>query len=720
MAEIKINFTPAETPAVAQWNNATINSTFNNLLDSADTETTVNVATSNWDSDNYNVQKPNTLGYPADVWDEGFSVTPYDGHGTVTITGLKATTLYTFYFSGSTSNAGREYTIYTLIGNTTGSPINFDPSQNTSNEVTTTMTSDGSGTITLDVDSSPSAYGYLNYLRIVGDFDLTTSVTDVNSGNPIASNATGVPVNFGAGGNGTTQIKLKFGALEVIQSNLTIVNDNQVTFDVVPGELPYGTLDCVITVSGTDYTEQITFTPVSGNEYVNVLDPIYDNPAFKSVLDSAPGPTPVDGDQLEIQDPTNEILLYPSGVYEVDAGGPETFQVRRRSITTGTWGDWVVITVDTILVLTPLSVSFTGIAFSNTYSAYVPNQPPVVTPPADLSIEFAFASGGLSKSNSTLTAWLASATVSDDNDEGLTASGDISALSDPIVVGSYPITFSATDNGGLTGTATANLIVSEAAAPNQAPVVIAPQDTTIEYTENLTGLPKSNSALVSWISSATVSDDNDTVTVSADLSALADPIPSGVYQIVFTSSADSEGLTGSDVAYLTVRSASKYSEIITPGTVATSYATLAEADAYHIGRLHNDAWLNETPYNKRSALVWATRILDTLHWKGKKADSNNLLHWPATGVYDRYGSLIDSAIIPVVVKNACCELAFHLVSTDTTVEKGDSSFKKLSVGGLDMEFKGNESVAAKIEPIPQGVKNMIRHLLRNSAGGVIV
>lgn len=180
------------------------------------------------------------------------------------------------------------------------------------------------------------------------------------------------------------------------------------------------------------------------------------------------------------------------------------------------------------------------------------NQAPIVTPPADLSIEFAFGSGGLAKTDSALVTWLASATYTDDRDSDLTVSGSVAALSDPIPAGTHAITFSCTDNDGLTGTASANLIVSEAEAPNQAPTVTAPANVTLEFPNGAVGLDKNDSALLAWIATATVTDDNDTLTVSADLSVLADPIPAGTYEITFTSSADSGGLVGTDSAFLTV------------------------------------------------------------------------------------------------------------------------------------------------------------------------
>lgn len=49
------------------------------------------------------------------------------------------------------------------------------------------------------------------------------------------------------------------------------------------------------------------------------------------------------------------------------------------------------------------------------------------------------------------------------------------------------------------------------------------------------------------------------------------------------------------------------------------YGELSEANAYFAGRLHESAWTQADPADRPRALLMATRIIDTLNYKGNKA-----------------------------------------------------------------------------------------------------
>lgn len=91
-----------------------------------------------------------------------------------------------------------------------------------------------------------------------------------------------------------------------------------------------------------------------------------------------------------------------------------------------------------------------------------------------------------------------------------------------------------------------------AASFDNAPVIIPPPDTELFFANGGAGLSKSNAQLVALLATATATDVEDGVlAVTADLSALADPIPAGTHTIPL-SATDSDGLTGASSFQLTV------------------------------------------------------------------------------------------------------------------------------------------------------------------------
>lgn len=136
------------------------------------------------------------------------------------------------------------------------------------------------------------------------------------------------------------------------------------------------------------------------------------------------------------------------------------------------------------------------------------------------------------------------------------------------------------------------------------------------------------------------------------------------------------------------------------------YATLAEANDYHSTRLHNDAWLNAGSSDKNKALMWATRQLDTMRWRGVRTIGTQNLEFPRKGLSyyesDTYGIgaenydvagigfftkvEIDDATIPQFLKDATCELAMYLLDSDTTAPSGTEGFKRIKVDAIDIEI----------------------------------
>jgi len=123
------------------------------------------------------------------------------------------------------------------------------------------------------------------------------------------------------------------------------------------------------------------------------------------------------------------------------------------------------------------------------------------------------------------------------------------------------------------------------------------------------------------------------------------------------------------------------------GANSNAYEDSTAADAYFADRLTNTTWSAQT--NKDALLVTATGYLDGyMSWEGLKTDTEQALHWPATGVLDySTGEDMDDSIIPNLVKVAMYELAYYLISNSISYDNAE--FEKIKVGPISIEFDEN-------------------------------
>ncbi len=106
-----------------------------------------------------------------------------------------------------------------------------------------------------------------------------------------------------------------------------------------------------------------------------------------------------------------------------------------------------------------------------------------------------------------------------------------------------------------------------------------------------------------------------------------------------------------------------------------SYIDIEGADEYFEGRLHTDIWRETDNSTKEAALKQATRTIDRLLLKGRKATDTQELAFP------RY----PDTEVPEAVKEACCEVALALL------ERGNSQRRKLQQEGVQSFSLGNMS-----------------------------
>jgi len=60
------------------------------------------------------------------------------------------------------------------------------------------------------------------------------------------------------------------------------------------------------------------------------------------------------------------------------------------------------------------------------------------------------------------------------------------------------------------------------------------------------------------------------------------------------------------------------------------YGTISEANEYFMHRLHESAWSDSSPDDRRKALIRATALIDRLNFKGEKAAVYALMHADGT------------------------------------------------------------------------------------------
>ena len=160
------------------------------------------------------------------------------------------------------------------------------------------------------------------------------------------------------------------------------------------------------------------------------------------------------------------------------------------------------------------------------------------------------------------------------------------------------------------------------------------------------------------------------------------------------------------------------------------YSTLAEAIDYHSTRLHNTAWSESGGNDKNKALMWATRQLDTMRWRGVRTDGTQNLAFPRKGLsyyesdsgghdienYDIgmgfYTKIvIDDTTVPQFLKDATAELAMYLLEGDTTAPSGTEGFSRIKVDSIDITINAldRESWFGK------SIRDLVWRFLQNSS-----
>jgi hypothetical protein len=160
------------------------------------------------------------------------------------------------------------------------------------------------------------------------------------------------------------------------------------------------------------------------------------------------------------------------------------------------------------------------------------------------------------------------------------------------------------------------------------------------------------------------------------------------------------------------------------------YGTLEEANEYFEQRLHETAWSQAVPTNRPKALLMATRIIDTLNYKGRKASVHEYLY-----TFDDPADADDEVIrekeaeqplefprgedteVPEAIRIACYEIAYSLLDgKDPEFELENLSITSQGFQSLRTTYSRNQ---VPIEHLINGVPNAtawryLRPFLRDS------
>ena len=162
--------------------------------------------------------------------------------------------------------------------------------------------------------------------------------------------------------------------------------------------------------------------------------------------------------------------------------------------------------------------------------------------------------------------------------------------------------------------------------------------------------------------------------------------------------------------------------IVEDGTLpagANSFASVADADAYHAARL-TAAWTDElAEAQKEAAMIRASDWLNRkVMWNGRKASRSQRMAWPRSGVVTQDGEIAPDEI-PAEVVEACCELAGFFVEQDylAPLDRG-GDIASLSVDVISIAYNGT-APAETVFPSLSGLLAGLGTVCTGKGGGIM-
>ena len=158
---------------------------------------------------------------------------------------------------------------------------------------------------------------------------------------------------------------------------------------------------------------------------------------------------------------------------------------------------------------------------------------------------------------------------------------------------------------------------------------------------------------------------------------------------------------------------------------ANSYASVADADAYHEGHLYATAWTGASASDKEKALVMATRLIDgQFQFAGVRAVGGQALQWPRVSCLDPdaandliSGRYVRSNVVPKGVSDATCEMARELLVADRTAAPAGEGLKYENIGTTQTGYDKGDTRPV-ISHVAQALLAKYGSLLKSKSGAV--
>lgn len=140
---------------------------------------------------------------------------------------------------------------------------------------------------------------------------------------------------------------------------------------------------------------------------------------------------------------------------------------------------------------------------------------------------------------------------------------------------------------------------------------------------------------------------------------------------------------------------------------ATSYVSIADADAYFTDRGTPAAWTAADTTEKEQALVKGTQWLDAHYrWNGDIASTTQALGWPRLYAEDRWERTIDDDVVPQAVKDACCEAAVRSMAADLEADETQKVSEEEVVGAVRVKYEDGAPAGTRYPLIDQILRGL--------------